>query len=35
MEVFGNHIMDAEHINQIGAALADLSTRAKDLRGYL
>jgi hypothetical protein len=29
------HHMDAEHINQIGSLLADLSARAKDLRGYL
>jgi hypothetical protein len=27
--------MDAEHINQIGARLADLSARALELRGYL
>jgi hypothetical protein len=29
------YAMDAEHINQIGSLLADLSARAKDLRGYL
>jgi hypothetical protein len=27
--------MDAEHINQIGAALTDLSARTHELRGYL
>jgi len=27
--------MEAEHINQIGARLADLSARALELRGYL
>jgi hypothetical protein len=27
--------MDAEHINQIGAKLADLSLRTDSLRGYL
>ena len=29
------HLMDAEHINQIGAKLADLATRTEDLRRYL
>jgi hypothetical protein len=28
-------IMDVEHINAIGNALADLSQRTVDLRGYL
>jgi hypothetical protein len=27
--------MDAERINQIGAQLADLSSRTQSLRGYL
>ena len=27
--------MDVEHINSIGALLADLSTRTEQLRGYL
>jgi hypothetical protein len=27
--------MDAEHINQIGTQLADLSARVQALRGYL
>jgi len=27
--------MDVEHINAIGTALADLSKRTVDLRGYL
>jgi hypothetical protein len=28
-------LMDAEHINQIGSTLADLSDRTEQLRGYL
>ena len=28
-------IMDAEHINQIGTQLNDLSARTQELRGYL
>ena len=28
-------LMEAEHINQIGAKLADLATRTEDLRRYL
>jgi hypothetical protein len=28
-------LMDAEHINQIGAKLADLAARTEDLRRYL
>ncbi len=27
--------MDAEHINQIGATLTDLTARTHELRGYL
>ncbi len=27
--------MDAEHINQIGASLTDLTARTHELRGYL
>jgi hypothetical protein len=27
--------MDVEHINAIGTALADLTQRTQDLRGYL
>ena len=27
--------MDAEHINQIGTTLTDLSARTQELRGYL
>jgi len=27
--------MDVEHINAIGTALADLTRRTQDLRGYL
>jgi hypothetical protein len=30
-----NLLMDAEHINQIGATLADLTARTNELRGYL
>ncbi len=30
-----NHIMDIEHINAIGNALADLTQRTQALRGYL
>ena len=29
------HPMEAEHINQIGAQLTDLSARTDALRGYL
>jgi hypothetical protein len=28
-------LMDIEHINAIGNALADLTRRTQDLRGYL
>ena len=28
-------LMDAEHINQIGAKLVDLAARTEDLRRYL
>jgi hypothetical protein len=30
-----NRIMDVEHINAIGTALADLTQRTQALRGYL
>ena len=29
------NIMDAEHINQIGNQIADLTARTAELRGYL
>jgi hypothetical protein len=31
----GTALMDTEHINAIGNALADLTRRTQDLRGYL
>ena len=30
-----DNTMDAEHINQIGNTLIDLSERTQELRGYL
>lgn len=30
-----DHTMDAEHINQIGNTLIELSERTQELRGYL
>ena len=31
----GNRTMDVEHINAIGTAIADLTRRTAELRGYL
>ncbi len=29
------HLMDVEHLNSIGTAIADLTRRTAELRGYL